>query len=40
MKELLEEYDLYCEMCKASMTQQDHDFCDICGDCLENNVED
>ena len=24
-----------CEMCSKSMTEKDHDYCDICGDCLE-----
>ena len=24
-----------CEMCDASMTEEDHDFCDICGDCRD-----
>tara|TARA_R100000541_G_scaffold6252_1_gene13768 strand:- start:492 stop:608 length:117 start_codon:yes stop_codon:yes gene_type:complete len=28
--------DLQCEMCKALMTQEDHDICDICGDCSED----
>lgn len=28
--------DLQCEMCEQPMTQEDHDFCDICGDCLED----
>jgi rRNA maturation endonuclease Nob1 len=28
--------DLQCEMCGQLMTQEDHDYCDICGDCLED----
>ncbi len=24
-----------CEMCGSIMSQEDYDFCDICGDCLE-----
>jgi rRNA maturation endonuclease Nob1 len=27
--------DLKCEMCGKSMTQKDHDFSDICGECSE-----
>lgn len=26
---------LECEICQAEMTQDDHNFCDICGDCRE-----
>ena len=25
-----------CEMCGDQMSQGDHDFCDICPDCLED----
>ena len=25
-----------CEMCERSMTEEDHDFSDICDDCREN----
>ena len=32
-----EEYN--CEFCEKPMTEEDHDFCDICGDCLEENDE-
>ena len=28
-----------CEMCEKSMTEEDHDFCDICDECREG-VED
>jgi|2_EtaG_2_1085320.scaffolds.fasta_scaffold36915_3 hypothetical protein len=24
-----------CEMCKSNMTEEEHNFCDICPDCLE-----
>ena len=24
---------LVCEMCNKIMTQEDHDFCDLCDDC-------
>jgi len=31
--------DFYqCEMCGRSMNQEAHDFCDICGDCLEEDL--
>ena len=26
---------LECEMCNEPMTKEQHDYCDICGDCLE-----
>ena len=32
-----EEYN--CEFCEKPMTEEDHDFCDICGDCLEENEQ-
>ena len=25
-----------CEMCNKIMNQEDYDYCDICGDCLED----
>ena len=28
--------ELKCEMCEKTMTEQDHDFCDICPECLED----
>lgn len=28
-----EEYN--CEFCDKPMTEEDHDFCDICGDCRD-----
>ena len=28
-----EEYN--CELCDKQMTEEDHSFCDICGDCRE-----
>jgi|TARA_B110001452_G_scaffold224031_1_gene197442 hypothetical protein len=24
-----------CEMCDKTVSQEEYDFCDICGDCLE-----
>tara|TARA_R100001369_G_scaffold33968_2_gene59054 strand:- start:403 stop:579 length:177 start_codon:yes stop_codon:yes gene_type:complete len=27
-----------CEMCSKSMTEKDHHYCDICGDCLEGEA--
>jgi len=32
-----EEYN--CEFCDKQMTEEEHDFCDICGDCREENDE-
>ena len=29
-----EEYK--CEFCDKNMTEEDHDFCDICGECRED----
>jgi len=26
-----------CEMCGKFMKQEDHDYCDICNDCLDEN---
>ena len=31
--------DLHCEMCDSIMTEEQHDFSDICGDCLEGEDE-
>ena len=31
--------DLNCEMCDALMTEEQHNTCDICGDCLEGEDE-
>ena len=28
---------LNCEMCNGPISQVDHDFCDICPDCLDIN---
>ena len=28
-----------CEICEESMTEEDHDFSDICDDCRENIVD-
>ncbi len=25
-----------CEICNSLMTAEEHEYCDICGDCLEN----
>ena len=34
-KEIFEsEYE--CEFCNMAMTEEEHDFCDICGDCRES----
>jgi len=27
-----------CEMCNKIMNQEDHDYCDICGDCLDEEI--
>ena len=27
--------DCVCEFCNMAMTEEEHDFCDICGDCRE-----
>jgi hypothetical protein len=27
--------DLYCEFCGTEMTEEEHNICDICGNCLE-----
>ena len=32
-KKITEKYS--CEMCSKPMTEKDHHYCDICGDCLE-----
>ena len=32
-----EEYN--CGFCDKQMTEEDHHFCDICSDCLEENDE-
>tara|TARA_Y100000385_G_C12643165_1_gene446290 strand:+ start:193 stop:303 length:111 start_codon:yes stop_codon:yes gene_type:complete len=29
--------ELKCEWCERTMTEEDHNFCDICGDCREEN---
>ena len=29
--------DYYCEFCGIEMTEEDHHFCDICGDCSNKN---
>ena len=29
--------DLQCEMCGEPMTQEDHYYCDICGDCYDGD---
>ena len=28
-----------CELCSKSMLEQDHNFCDICGDCRDKTNE-
>ena len=32
----MNEEDLQCEFCSKPMTQEDYDFCDICGECRED----
>ena len=27
--------NLICEFCDRVMTEEEHDFCDICGECME-----
>jgi len=27
----------HCEWCERTMTEEDHDFCDICDECREEN---
>jgi len=27
-----------CEMCNKIMNQEDYDYCDICGDCLDEEI--
>jgi len=35
----LKENEYYCEMCSRQMSKGDYSFCeDICGNCLENEV--
>jgi rRNA maturation endonuclease Nob1 len=29
--------DLTCEFCDRIMTEEEHDFCDICGECREHH---
>jgi rRNA maturation endonuclease Nob1 len=28
---------LHCNWCERPMTEEEHDFCDICGECREEN---
>ena len=28
-----------CEFCDKEMTEEDHNFCDICGECREENED-
>jgi len=28
-----------CEFCYKEMTEEDHNFCDICGECREENED-
>jgi len=30
---------LVCEFCDKAMTEEDHDFCDICPECMEKYFE-
>ena len=34
---LKEEYK--CEFCNRQMTEEEHDFCDICGECRDYDYE-
>tara|TARA_R110002110_G_scaffold6280_2_gene31537 strand:+ start:827 stop:943 length:117 start_codon:yes stop_codon:yes gene_type:complete len=36
----MEQEILKCEFCNKTMTQEDHEFCDICGDCRDENAWD
>jgi uncharacterized membrane protein YvbJ len=31
---------LNCEICGVHMTEEDYNYCDICGDCLDMTEED
>lgn len=33
----MEQETLKCEFCNKAMTQEDHEFCDICGNCRDEN---
>tara|TARA_R110001592_G_scaffold142229_2_gene364203 strand:+ start:1259 stop:1417 length:159 start_codon:yes stop_codon:yes gene_type:complete len=33
------EMEQECEICNKPMSQEDYDFCDICGDCFDADVE-
>ena len=35
VEEQTEEAEYECEMCEEEMTEEEYDFCDICGDCRE-----
>lgn len=35
----LKENKYYCEMCSREMSKVDHNFSDICGNCLEEEVD-
>ena len=35
----LKENQYYCEMCSREISKGDHNFSDICGNCLENEVD-
>ena len=37
-KEFNEVY-LKCEFCAKTMTEEEHDFCDICPDCRDKNPD-
>ena len=34
------EAQLRCEWCDKLMTEEDHNFCDICDDCRDENEQD
>tara|TARA_R100000750_G_C2280658_1_gene71074 strand:+ start:129 stop:332 length:204 start_codon:yes stop_codon:yes gene_type:complete len=40
LKEKYHRFKFSCEWCHKEMTEEDHHFCDICGDCREENEED
>ncbi len=40
LKEKYHRFKFSCEWCNKQMTEEDHHFCDICGDCREEHEED
>jgi len=37
MRSACDSKTLHCEWCERPMTEEEHDFCDICGECREEN---